>query len=206
MELAPVGASGDGFALTPCLVWTDGPDRGAPLGATAGRWRDRSGRLSAGTNGPERLAEIQDHHDQRENSYHTCHYRNRDLLATPAGFRSRYSGTARTRSPAEIISEDEGSTASLGRISPAPIDGVAGSRGGSECSADDSTDSPNCDANPSLGRTRKPSVVNRGAGRGAASGAIEESSNWEDTESDSRGISGAKFERVFSVFLRGEIA
>ena len=84
--------------------------------------------------------------------------------------------TARTRSPAEIISEGihEGSTASLGRISPAPIDGVSGTGDGSECSADDSADLPNCDANPPSGRTRKRSAVNRGAGRGAASGAIEE--------------------------------
>jgi hypothetical protein len=53
------------------------------------------------------------------------------------------SETARTRSPAEVISEDENSTASLGRIFPAPIDDVAGSRGGLECSAGDSTDLPN---------------------------------------------------------------
>ena len=179
-----MGASGDGVALTPRLVCTAGPDRGALLGATAAGGEIAPAGCPPEPTGPRGLPRYETT---------TISTRIPMILANieTAIVRRRQrnsavddSGTARTRSSAEIISEDEVSTASLGRTSAAPIDGVAGSRGGS-------ADLPNCDTNPSSGRTRHRSI---------------ESSNWQDSESDSRRISGGKFERVFSVFLRGEIA
>ena len=185
--MAPVGSCGDGVALTPCLVRCAGPDRGALLGVMV------AGPAGCPLEpmGPRGLPRYKTT---------TISATIPMILATTEiailGRRQRDSevddsATARTRSSAEIISEDEGSTASLGRISPAPIDGVARSRGGSECSACDSADLSNCDANPSSGPTRNRSI---------------ESSNCEDSERDSRGISAGNFERVFSVFLLGEIA
>ena len=153
-----MGASGDGVALTPRLVCTAGPDRGALLGATAAGGEIAPAGCPPEPTGPRGLPRYE---------ITTISARIPMILANieTAIVRRRQrdsavddSGTARTRSSAEIISEDEGSTASLGRTSAAAIDGVAGSRGGAECCACDSTDLPNCDMNPSSGRTRIRSI------------------------------------------------